>query len=64
MIDLAQAGARPVQRSLATHRQRTIRILIVDNNSADVDLCLQELKRAQLPSVPMWCRRLLNSWTG
>jgi len=36
-----------VQGNLAAHRQRTIRILIVDNNLADVELCLQELKRAQ-----------------
>jgi diguanylate cyclase (GGDEF)-like protein/PAS domain S-box-containing protein len=52
MIDLARTAASPgsrglVQRGLAVHRQRTIRVLIIDNNSADVDLCLQELKRAQ-----------------
>ena len=35
------------QRSLPTHRRRMIRVLIVDADLADVELCLQELKRAQ-----------------
>jgi diguanylate cyclase (GGDEF)-like protein/PAS domain S-box-containing protein len=35
------------QRSLPTHRRRMIRALIVDDDLADVELCLQELKRAQ-----------------
>src|ERR1700674_4018533 len=52
MIHLADKETHPghrslVQRSLATHRQRTIQVLIIDNNLADVELCLQELKRAQ-----------------
>ena len=34
-------------RGLAAHRRRMIRILIVDDDLAEVDLCLQELKRAQ-----------------
>ena len=37
----------PAQRSLPTHRRRMIRALIVDDDLADVELCLQELKRAQ-----------------
>ena len=36
-----------VQRSLATHRRRMIRALFISSDSADVELCLQELKRAQ-----------------
>jgi diguanylate cyclase (GGDEF)-like protein/PAS domain S-box-containing protein len=32
---------------LATHRRRIIRALIVDHDLKEVDLCLQELKRAQ-----------------
>jgi len=44
----AQQGHRgPAQRSLPTHRRRMIRALIVDDDLADVELCLQELKRAQ-----------------
>jgi diguanylate cyclase (GGDEF)-like protein/PAS domain S-box-containing protein len=35
------------QRSLPTHRRRMIRALIVDDDLTDVELCLQELKRAQ-----------------
>jgi diguanylate cyclase (GGDEF)-like protein/PAS domain S-box-containing protein len=35
------------QRGLPTHRRRMIRVLIVDADFADVELCLQELKRAQ-----------------
>jgi diguanylate cyclase (GGDEF)-like protein/PAS domain S-box-containing protein len=40
---------RGVARSIATHRRRIVRILFVNDNSnlADVELCLQELKRAQ-----------------
>ncbi len=34
-------------RGLAAHRRRMIRALIVDDDLAEVDLCLQELKRAQ-----------------
>ncbi len=34
-------------QSLPTHRRRMIRVLIVDDDLADVELCLQELKRAQ-----------------
>jgi diguanylate cyclase (GGDEF)-like protein/PAS domain S-box-containing protein len=34
-------------RGRATHRRRMIRALIVDSDLADVDLCLQELKKAQ-----------------
>src|SRR5271169_5923528 len=37
----------PAQQNLPAHRRRMIRALIVDNNLADVELCLQELKRAQ-----------------
>src|ERR1700722_17381695 len=36
-----------VQRTLPTHRRRMIRALIVEEDLADVELCLQELKRAQ-----------------
>jgi diguanylate cyclase (GGDEF)-like protein/PAS domain S-box-containing protein len=35
------------QQSLPTHRRRRLRVLIVDADSAGVELCLQELKRAQ-----------------
>jgi diguanylate cyclase (GGDEF)-like protein/PAS domain S-box-containing protein len=35
------------QRGLLTHRRRMIRALILDDDLADVELCLQELKRAQ-----------------
>ena len=43
-----QQGHRDLaQRSLPIHRRRMIRALIVDDNLADVELCLQELKRAQ-----------------
>src|SRR5579863_5002746 len=43
-----QRGQRGLgQRSLPTHRRRMIRALIVDDNLAEVELCLQELKRAQ-----------------
>src|ERR1700704_3097454 len=34
-------------RGLAAHRRRMIRALIVDHDLAEVELCLQELKRAQ-----------------
>ncbi len=34
-------------RGTAIHRRRLIRILLVDDSSADVELCLQELKKAQ-----------------
>jgi diguanylate cyclase (GGDEF)-like protein/PAS domain S-box-containing protein len=32
---------------IATYRRHILRILIADNNTAEVELCLQELKRAQ-----------------
>ena len=35
------------QQSLPTHRRRRLRVLIVDDDLAGVELCLQELKRAQ-----------------
>jgi diguanylate cyclase (GGDEF)-like protein/PAS domain S-box-containing protein len=35
-------------RSIAIHRRRIIRVLVVDDNLADVDLCLQEFKRVEL----------------
>src|ERR1700680_3294309 len=52
MLHIAQKEAQqdhrgPAQRSLPTHRRRMIRALVVDDNLADVELCLQELKRAQ-----------------
>jgi len=34
-------------QSTATHRRRLVRILLADDNLADMELCLQELKRAQ-----------------
>jgi len=37
----------PAQQSLPAHRRRMIRALIVDDDLADVELCLQELKKAQ-----------------
>jgi diguanylate cyclase (GGDEF)-like protein/PAS domain S-box-containing protein len=52
MLQIAQKTAPqdprgPAQRSLPTHRRRMIRALIVDDNLAEVELCLQELKKAQ-----------------
>jgi PAS domain S-box-containing protein len=52
MLQIAQKMAPqdprgPAQRSLPIHRRRMIRALIVDDDLADVELCLQELKRAQ-----------------
>src|ERR1700686_3193151 len=52
MLHIAQKEAQqdhrgPAQRSLPTHRRRMIRALIVDDDLADVELCLQQLKRAQ-----------------
>ena len=52
MLEIAQKeiqqGHRDLAlRSLPTHRRRMIRALIVDDDLADVELCLQELKRAQ-----------------
>jgi diguanylate cyclase (GGDEF)-like protein/PAS domain S-box-containing protein len=52
MLQIAQEethqGRRDIaQRCLATHRRRMIRALIADDDLADVELCLQELKRAQ-----------------
>src|SRR5271169_4276001 len=37
----------PAQQNLPAHRRRMIRALIVDDDLADVELCLQELKKAQ-----------------
>jgi diguanylate cyclase (GGDEF)-like protein/PAS domain S-box-containing protein len=45
--ELQQDHRGLAQRSLPTHRRRMIRALIVDDNMTDVELCLQELKRAQ-----------------
>jgi diguanylate cyclase (GGDEF)-like protein/PAS domain S-box-containing protein len=45
--ELEQDHRRLTQRSLPTHRRRMIRLLIVDDDLANVELCLQELKRAQ-----------------
>jgi diguanylate cyclase (GGDEF)-like protein/PAS domain S-box-containing protein len=42
-----QGNNGPSQRGLPAHRRRMIRALIVDDDLADVELCLQELKRAQ-----------------
>ena len=52
MLQIAQQKAHQDhegvgQRSLPAHRRRMIRALIVDDDLADVELCLQELKRAQ-----------------
>src|ERR1700676_4202227 len=52
MLHIAQKEAQQdhrglAQRNLPTHRRRMIRALIVDDDLADVELCLQELKRAQ-----------------
>jgi len=52
MLQIPQKDAIPGhrglgQRSLPTHRRRMIRALIVDDDLAGVELCLQELKRAQ-----------------
>src|SRR5579863_8427574 len=52
MLSIAQKETHqdhrgPAQRSLPTHRRRMIRVLIVDDDLADVELCLQELKKAQ-----------------
>jgi diguanylate cyclase (GGDEF)-like protein/PAS domain S-box-containing protein len=42
-----QSHRGPAQQGLATHRRRIIRALIMDTEAGDVDLCLQELKKAQ-----------------
>jgi len=48
MLQTAQQGNKGLpHQSLPTHRRRMIRVLIVDDDLADVELCLQELKRAQ-----------------
>ena len=52
MLQVAQQKIRQghrdfVQQNLPTHRRRMIRALIVDDALDDVELCLQELKRAQ-----------------
>lgn len=39
---------RPLVRNLASHSRRTVHILIVNDDPANVELCLQELKRAQI----------------
>jgi diguanylate cyclase (GGDEF)-like protein/PAS domain S-box-containing protein len=53
MLQIAQKEAQQDHRGLAqcglpTHRRRMIHALIVDDNMTDVELCLQELKRAQV----------------
>jgi diguanylate cyclase (GGDEF)-like protein/PAS domain S-box-containing protein len=45
--EIPQGHRDPGHRSLPTHRRRMIRALIVDDSLADVELFLQELKRAQ-----------------
>src|SRR5580765_89924 len=52
MPQIAQNAVRqghqpPALRSLPAHRRRMIRALIVDDDLASVELCLQELKQAQ-----------------
>jgi diguanylate cyclase (GGDEF)-like protein/PAS domain S-box-containing protein len=52
MLQLPQKEGHPgprslAQRSLPTHRRRMIRALMIDDDLANVELCLQELKRAQ-----------------
>jgi diguanylate cyclase (GGDEF)-like protein/PAS domain S-box-containing protein len=52
MHNIAQKEAQqdhrgPAQQSLPAHRRRMIRALIVDDDLANVELCLQELKKAQ-----------------
>jgi diguanylate cyclase (GGDEF)-like protein/PAS domain S-box-containing protein len=52
MSTLERGKAGPAQRGyvaprIATYRRQILRILIADNNPAEVELCLQELKRAQ-----------------
>jgi len=42
-----QGNRNLAQRSLATHRRRMIRALIIGSDLAHVESCLQELKRAQ-----------------
>jgi len=42
-----QDHAGPAQQNLPAHRRRMIRALIVDDDLADVELYLQELKKAQ-----------------
>jgi len=44
----SQRLQRPSVRNFATHSDRTVHILIVNDNPAQVELCLQELKRAQI----------------
>lgn len=39
---------RPVLRSFATHSDRTVEMLIVNDHPDQVELCLRELKRAQI----------------
>jgi diguanylate cyclase (GGDEF)-like protein/PAS domain S-box-containing protein len=45
--EVQQDHGGPAQHSLPAHRRRMIHALIVDDDLADVELCLQELKRAQ-----------------
>src|SRR6266566_4400893 len=39
---------------IATHRRRTVRILLVDDRESDVELCLQELKRMDFAVSSNW----------
>jgi diguanylate cyclase (GGDEF)-like protein/PAS domain S-box-containing protein len=41
-------------RLIATHRRRMVRILFVDDNEADVELCLHELKRMDFAVSSDW----------
>src|SRR5580704_11188089 len=41
-------------RRLATHRRRIVRILFIDDNEADVELCLHELKRMDFAVSSDW----------
>src|ERR1700694_5352419 len=46
-METLQGHPRLAPRRLTTHPRRMIRVLIVDADLADVELCLQELKKAQ-----------------
>jgi diguanylate cyclase (GGDEF)-like protein/PAS domain S-box-containing protein len=41
-------------RRLSTHRRRILRILFVDDNKSDVELCVQELKRSDFAVSADW----------
>jgi diguanylate cyclase (GGDEF)-like protein/PAS domain S-box-containing protein len=51
-----QNHQRFIARRVATHRQRIVRILFVDDKHSDVDLCLQELKRMDFAVSKDWVR--------